>query len=371
MVEAHHHPRLRHRRPAEEAHFDVVRRQPLGDVDVAKRILGREARAIVGAEGAGIVAQHFGHPLRRMRLVQRFQQIVVEGADDVADLCFDLVLRRVRPLPRIAPDDELHARQVRHREIGKEGRDAAVVELRQRRADPLAKVGGVAVARHEDQNRDEAVEAVAARERADARALLELQDRHGRIVEDVGLRLEKLGARIVLQNVEKRLAGMALRIEAGALQDVGDLYADERNALGGLREGAGGEEPDDPELALDLARLEDLYADIVHVVAPVDARVDVRLGHDQRIGSREERADLRRQRHHLGAAPQHRHGRVAEQPEAARLRRLLDRLVERPGVGIFARAEEDEVALVEPLQEGDRLLEHRRREAAGGRGRGR
>ena len=118
VMEAHHHPR--YRGPAEEAHFDVVGRQPLGDVDIAKRVISREARAIVRPKRSGKVAQNPGHPLRRIGGVQRLQKIVIEGPDDVADLCFDLVLRRVWPLPRIAPNDELHARQVRHREIWEE-----------------------------------------------------------------------------------------------------------------------------------------------------------------------------------------------------------------------------------------------------------
>ena len=142
-----------------------------------------KTRAVVGAEGVGIVAQERARALRRIGGVQRLGEIVVEGADDGADPRLDLVLRRVRPLAGIASDDELDARQMRQREVGKEGGDAAVVKLGQRRADPLAQIGGVAVARHEDEDRDEAVEAVAARERADARPLLQLQDRDRRFVE--------------------------------------------------------------------------------------------------------------------------------------------------------------------------------------------
>ena len=71
---------------------------------------------------------------------------------------------------------------------------------------------------------------------------------------------------------------------------------------------------------LTLPVVEYLHADIVHVVAAVDARLHVRLGDDERIGRRQEGADLRRQRHQLrcrGAAPS-RSDRAAARARAAR-----------------------------------------------------
>ena len=142
---------------------------------------------------------------------------------------------------------------MRQREIRKERGDAPVIEIRQPLSDPLAQIGGVAVARHEDEHGDEAVEAIAARQGADARTLLQPQDRHGGLVELLDLRLEKLRARIVFENVEKRLAGMAQRVEAGKLDDVGDLAPDQRDAFRRLRERRRREQANDAQLALDLA----------------------------------------------------------------------------------------------------------------------
>ena len=83
-------------------------------------------------------------------------------------------------------------------------------------ADLRAHVAVVALARHVDEHRHEAVEAVAPRQHAHARPLVELQDRQRELVERVLVDLEQLVARIVLQHVDQRLAGMAVRIEAGA-----------------------------------------------------------------------------------------------------------------------------------------------------------
>ena len=100
----------------------------------------------------------------------------------------------------------------------------------------------------------------------------------------------------------------------------------------------------------------DLDADVIHVVAPVHARLHVRLGHDQRLRSQQERLDLRRHRHQLGAAPQHLHLRIGQKSEA-RPGRILDRTDAFLSVIIVAHAEEDEIAVLQPLQEGQCFVE--------------
>ena len=100
-----------------------------------------------------------------------------------------------------------------------------LIDLGEIVADRLAHAAVIAVARHIDEHRDEAIEAVAPREHAHARPLVELQDRQGEVVEHVLVDLEQLVARIGLQHVDQRLAGMSVRNEAGAFHDGRDLAA--------------------------------------------------------------------------------------------------------------------------------------------------
>ena len=97
-------------------------------------------------------------------------------------------------------------------------------------ADRGPHVAVVALARHIDEDRDEAVETVAPRQHAHARPFVELQDREREMIERVLVDLEQLVARIGLEHVDQRLAGMARRIEAGAADDAVDLAAQIRNA---------------------------------------------------------------------------------------------------------------------------------------------
>ena len=151
--------------------------------------------------------------------------------------------------PSGAADDEMDAHQRSFRKERIEGADAAVVGLGEIVADRLAHVAVVAVARHVDEDRDEAVEAVAARQHAHARPLVELQDRQREVIQRVLVDLEQLVARIGLQHVDQRLAGMAVRIEAGARQHGVDLAAQIRDRAGRARIGGRGEQADDAELA--------------------------------------------------------------------------------------------------------------------------
>ena len=112
-----------------------------------------------------------------------------------------------------------------------------------------ADVAVVAVARHEDDDRDEAVELVAPRKDAHARPLLERQDGGGEVVERVLVDLEELVARIGLEHVEERLAGMARRVVAGAGKHVRRLAAEIGNGAHRARIGGRGEQADHAQLA--------------------------------------------------------------------------------------------------------------------------
>src|SRR6266576_7198907 len=103
----------------------------------------------------------------------------------------------------------MHARE---RAIGKErmkGGDPALVDIREISAEPRANRTVVALPRHVDEDRDEAVEAVAPHEYPHARTLFELQNRQGVAVEKILVDLKQLVARIRFEHVQERLAGMA------------------------------------------------------------------------------------------------------------------------------------------------------------------
>ena len=200
------------------------------------------------------------------------------------DLALERGARRSRGVGAAgAADDEVHAHQRPFREERIERRDAADEGARQIVADLDADVAVVAFARHEHQHRHETVEAVAPRQHAHARPLVELQDGEREAIERVFVDLEQFVARIMLEHVGQRLAGMAAGIEAGALLDRRDLAAQIGNAVRGARIGGRGEQPDDAVFADQIAGgVEALDADVVEIDAPVHARVDIGLGDDQR-----------------------------------------------------------------------------------------
>ena len=160
--------------------------------------------------------------------------------------------------------------------------------------------------------------------------------------------LEQLVARIGLQHVDQRLAGMAVGIEAGAREHGVDLAAQIRDGAGRARIGGRGEQADDAELADQPAvRVEALDADVVHVDAPVHARAHGRLGDDQQRRLLQERADLRRDHQRLVPALQHPHVAGAQDAEPGvehRIERVLA-----GGEGVVAHAEEGEVVVGQPF----------------------
>ena len=78
---------------------------------------------------------------------------------------------------------------------------------------------------------------------------VELKDRRSECAERLLVDLEQLVARILLEHIRQRLAGMAVRIEAEPLLDRGELLAQIRNAARRARIGRRGEQADDAHFA--------------------------------------------------------------------------------------------------------------------------
>ena len=287
-----------------------------------------------------------------MRQRQRLGEAVGPGADDVGDGVFQRHPVDFGRRAAGAADDEVHAHQRAFGEERVERRDVPDKGARQIFADLGADGAVVALARHEHQHRDEAVETVAPRQHAHARPLVELHDGDGEMVKRVLVDLEQFVARIVLEHVGQHLAEVARAFEAGAFLDVGDLAAQIRDAVRRARIGGGGEQADDAELADQIAGgVEALDADVIEIDAPVHVGVDVGLGDDQRPRLLQERHDLRRDLQQLLAAAQHAQFARAHDAEPAVVVGLQLVAVE----DVVAHADEGEIVGEQPPEELDCL----------------
>ena len=193
------------------------------------------------------------------------------------DLGDGVALRRVH--------HEVHARGGRLVDPGGELDVLAAELLAQDVGEPLAHGGAVAVARQVDEHRDVAPVGVAAHERPELAALARehhvLHDRG----ELGGRGVEELVARVVLERVHQGLAGVAARVEAGAVHHLVDLLAQHRDPGDRLGVGGAGEQAEEATLADDLAvGAERLHADVVEVRRAVHGGARVGLGeHEQRL----------------------------------------------------------------------------------------
>ena len=93
-----------------------------------------------------------------------------------------------------------------------------LVFLRQEGADARAHVGVIFLARNEHEDGDEAIELVNPCQRPHAGALRKHQDFHHEIIERLAVDLDELVARIFFQDMQEGFAGMAVWVEAGALE---------------------------------------------------------------------------------------------------------------------------------------------------------
>ena len=183
--------------------------------------------------------------------------------------------------PRGGVHDEVHARRRGLVDPRGELDRLAAETLLEDRGEPLADRGVVAVAGQVDEHGDVAAVGVAPDEHPHLAALARVHDRLGHRRELVDRRVEQLVARVGLQGVHQRLAGVAAGVEADPAQHLGGLLAQQRDAGQRLGVGRAGVEAEEPALADDLAALEDLDADVVEVRRAVHGRAGVGLGQHQ------------------------------------------------------------------------------------------
>ncbi len=331
-------------------------RERFDQPDVGDRDRRHIGLAIRDRERIAIAADEL---LRLDRLVhqrERLGEPVGPGAHQRLDRLLQRRPLRIGRLALVARDDEMHAHQRAFGEERIERRDASLVGTRQIAADLLARRRVVALARHEHHDGHEPVEAVAPRQHAHARALVEMHDGEHELVERVLVDLEQLVARIVLQHGGERLARMAVGIEARAAHQVVDLAPQIRDRAGRARVGRGGEQADDAEFADQPAVIvEALHADVVHVHATVHARTHVRLGDNERLRLLQEFHDLGRDRDQFVAAAQYPHLGGAQDAESGLEDRLVILVLVVASQRVFAHAEEGEIVGDQPFEELGRL----------------
>ena len=246
---------------------------------------------------------------------------------------------------------------LRERRLGDSGRvvDALGVEGRPQDAFHAQPDPGVEpVAGQEDQRRHEAPVGVAAEVDLCADAFLLVEHGFGDGDELVGRRLEQLVARVALEHLEQVLARVAVEREPQGRHDGLRPVAEDRDAAdrGGVCRG--GEQPEEPVLAGDLALIvEGLDADVVEVDRAVDRGPGVGLGHDEQFLVAGMLLDLGAQRRvgrGLGEV-------VAQQPESGSGHGQEAHLGALLGQRVLAVAEEGEVVGREPRQEAHNLVD--------------
>ena len=245
-------------------------------------------------------------------------------------------------------DDELQPRERRLADPGGELDVDAAEGLPEDLGHPQPHRRVVAVARDEDQARDEAAELVLADEELGAPALLQLGDGDRGLVEVVDVGLEELVARVALEDPEQVLAGVAVRGDPGPLEHRLDLLGDERHPHHRLGVRGGRVEAEEAALADDLAvGAVGPDADVVEVRHPVDGglRVGLReheqvllVGHLRRLAAQD-----------VGLLAERRVG--AQEAEAAAGDRCDDLALVGLLEAVVAVAEEGEVVVGHPAEE--------------------
>ena len=207
--------------------------------------------------------------------------------------------------------------------------------------------------RHEDETGGEALELVGPDEQANARAFPEMQNPGSDPVELVCGNLEQLVARIGLEDVLQRLAGVAGPLEARKLHDLLELAAQVGNIARALAVRHRGEQADKAALADDAAlRIETLDTDIVHVDGAMHGGPYARLGHDHRRRLLEEMAHLGRVISRFALSPEDMHLGIAQNPLAGSPDRCEHLLAVLAPEVVFAVAEKREVVLAHPFEKG-------------------
>lgn len=138
---------------------------------------------------------------------------IVETVDPTAHDRFDRTIKSGAidngSFALAAADDEMDADQRAFREKRIERAHMTLEDRGEIVADPGPDLAVVAIAWNVDQHRHEAIEAVAPRQHPHPGAFVEPQNCQREVIQRVLIDLKQFVARIILQYVDERLAGMA------------------------------------------------------------------------------------------------------------------------------------------------------------------
>ena len=213
------------------------------------------------------------------------------------------------------------------------------------------------VARHEDQGRDKTLERIPPDEQGGFLAFLKMQDADCDLEQFVLAGLEQLIAGIGLENIDQRLAVMAGGPESGAFDDPGDPAAQQRDFLRALVVGDRGEQAEEPVLSdHPTLGIEALDADRIQRHRSVHGGDLGRLHDVQQAGGQQELAHVLGQLTQLPQTAEHADVGVAQDPEAGPVDDLHFLLRTRTDIVVDAGAQEGEMVVLDPPQEGQHLV---------------
>ena len=328
-------------------------------LDVADRRGRARVGAVAGAEGGRVALRQAPAVALAVRGDEPRAQVVVPRAGQFADVALERLEVDVGQL-QVGAQEEVEADErlvLAHGELVVDvagGERAHQVSL-----DPLPHLAVEAVARQAHHDREPAAERIGAHQHAHAALPLEAHDRADLAVHGRGVGPEQVGARQRVEHGDDLLVIVRPGDRAVELEHLPQLEAQDRHLVRRHAVGLGGQQAEEALLAQHLPAVGELLdADVIHARRPVHGGLGVRLGDHQRRPPGHAVAQA------VGEAfDGHR------RPVAARL--LLAQDAE-PRAGLDhqraaalrvdqvvpAVAEEHEVPVLEPLQEGRVLLEH-------------
>ena len=348
-----------------QVHAEVgLRRERFDHLDVGDGALHRVLIAVARGEGVPVDAEQARRALLAVALDERGVEIVLPAAHRLDQALLErFQVRLRRHLAGPGADAHQDAPERRGRQVDVELRGDAVERLGQDALEALAQLGVVAIARREDQAGHEARVRVLAHQQAQALAIAELQDRSRVAIEVLGSDLQQLVARIGLEDRGERLAAVARGQQPGALDHLAELSAQQRHLHRVLAVRRVRVQAEEARLADHFAFVvEALDADVVELPGPMHGGARVRLGEHQQLLHPRALARLGRQR---GEARGNGRAALAQDPQAA-AGNDAQHVFAIDGIELIAAAaQEREVVLQEPGEEGALLVVPVRRQPLG------
>ena len=278
---------------------------------------------------------------------QLVTQAVRPGNHHVRQLLFDFLDADARPFAFGGPHDDVHARKCGIRNLYRRiDRDAAE-SFRQEFLDAAPDGGRVFLARYVHEAGEKSTERVAAQEKFDAAAILQVENPERGSGQVVHVALEQFLARIGLDDVEQRLAAVPGLGYTRPLVDLLDLVTNERNVSWTFAVGGRGEQADETVLADGIALfVVDLDADVVEECRAMHGGARIGLGQDQPV------TRARQPAHFLGQFDAFRRPRLAtQQSEPGALDRFEEDAFAALLELVLAIAEERKVIVDHPVDQ--------------------